>query len=165
MSDGNDREARIFPVETRFQKLARRAGGISRDQAIEKAWAKVEEIKPGFDEWLDKELQDLADVIKSVQPGAPVSDWIDIANGHSRQLRDVGTTMGSELLTYVANSLCEVLDAIAAGAEYNAESVICHIDALFLARQQPYRNLKPDQVPELTSGLRRVVNLINTSPT
>ena len=162
MSDDGDREARVFSVETRFQKLARQAGGIPRDEAIEKAWAKVDEIKPGFDEWLDKELQKLADVVKSVQPGNPPSDWVDIANGLSRQLRDVGTTMGFELLTYIANSFCEVLDAIAAGAEYNMESITCHLDALFLARQKSYRSLKPEQVPELTSGLRRVVNFIST---
>lgn len=164
MSGSDDREARIFPVETRFQRLARRAGGIPRDQAIENAWAKVEEIKPGFDDWLNKELQSLADVIGAAQAGDAPADWIERANAHSRQLRDVGTTMGFELLTFIANSLCEVLDAVAAGAECNMETIACHLDALFLARQRPYRSLKPEQVPELTSGLRRIVDQVSTSP-
>jgi hypothetical protein len=82
----------------------------------------------------------------------------------SRQVRDAGTTMGSELMTFIANSLCEVLDAIAAGAECNMESIACHLDALYLARQQRFRNLTPEQVPELTSGLRRLAEVGNTTP-
>jgi hypothetical protein len=37
--------------------------------------------------------------------------------------------------------------------------VDCHIDALLLARTKPYRNLRPDQVPEMSNGLLRVVAL------
>lgn len=164
MADTPDRDVRIFPFETRFQKLARRSGGISRDKAIEAAQSKVEENKPGFEDWVAAELNALAAEIRRAQAGTGGQDWIEIANKHSRQLRDVGTTMGFELLTFIANSLCEVLDAVAAGAECNMESITCHLDALFLSQQRRYRNMKPDQVPELTSGLRRVVNFVNTSP-
>jgi hypothetical protein len=31
----------------------------------------------------------------------------------------------------------------------------CHLDALQLARQDSYKNVSPDQVPELCDGLRR----------
>jgi hypothetical protein len=164
MPDGKDSNVRIFTVETRYQKLARSAGGIPRDAAIEKAQAKVEEIKPDFEDWLTKELDSLAAVMNKAKAGDAQSDWINVVGHHARQLRDVGTTMGSELITYIANSLCEILDAMAAGSEYNMDSIVCHVDALFLARQKPYRGLKPDQVPQLTSGLRRVVDHISTSP-
>jgi len=33
-----------------------------------------------------------------------------------------------------------------------------------LVQQKPYRGLKPEQVPELTSGLRRVSEQVSTSP-
>lgn len=164
MAESGDREARVFSVETRFQKMARRPGGMPRDQAIEKATAKIEEIKPGFDDWLIQELKILADAIDSAKTENPPEDWVERANMQSRQVRDAGTTMGSELMTFIANSLCEVLDAIAAGAECNMESVACHLDALYLARQQRFRNLTPEQVPELTSGLRRLAEVGNTSP-
>lgn len=167
MAESGDKsagEARVFTVETRFQKLARRPGGVPREKALENAAAKIEEIKPGFDEWLNKELQSLADVVNKARSGAPQPDWVEIANMHSRQVRDAGTTMGSELLTFIANSLSDVLDAITAGAECNMESITCHLDALFLARQHPFRNMKPEQVPELTSGLKRVVEVVSTSP-
>jgi hypothetical protein len=162
--NGNDDQVKIFPVETTFQKQARRAGGVPRDRAIKYAESRVEEVKPGFDEWLGNELDALAEVVRKAQKGEAPPDWVDEANLHCRHLRDVGTTMGSELLTYIAGSLCEILDEIAAGAPCNIDSVICHVDALFLARQRPYWGLKPEQVPELTAGLRRVVDHVSTSP-
>jgi len=164
MTGGSDENVRIFPVETRLQKLARRPGGIPRDKALEKAQANVDEIKPGFDDWLTDELEGLAGLVKQAQSGEPQADWLEALNRHSRHLRDVGTTMDFELLTFIANSLCEVLDAVAAGSEFNMESIQCHVDALFLARQRSYRGLRPEQVPELTSGLRRVVEQLSTSP-
>lgn len=164
MTEGDEREARVFVVETRFQQLARRPGGLSRDKAIENATAQIEEIKPTFGGWIDEELGALSGLIKDAQAGAPASDWLAMANSHSRQIRDAGTTMGAELLTFIAASLCEVLDAIEAGAECNLDSIACHTDALFLARQQRYRGMRPDEVPELTAGLRRVAEVVSTSP-
>jgi hypothetical protein len=70
--------------------------------------------------------------------------------------------MGFELLSFVADSLCDLLDSIADGAECNMESVVCHVDALVLSRQERYRHMQPDQVPDLTKGLRRVVKHVST---
>lgn len=162
--DKSDDKVRIFPVETTFQKRARRPGGVPRDRAIKYAAARVDEAKPEFDDWLGKELEALADIVRKAQNGDAPADWIDETNRHARQLRDVGTTMGSELLSYIAGSLCEILDEITAGAKCNIDSITCHVDALFLARQRPYWGLKPEQVPELTAGLRRVVDHVSTSP-
>ena len=161
--NNNDDPVKVFPVETTFQKQARRAGGVPRDRAIKYAEARVEEVKPEFDDWLGKELEALADVVRKAQNNEAPADWIDVANRHCRHLRDVGTTMGSELLTYIAGSLCEILDEITAGAPCKIDSITCHVDALFLARQRPYWGLKPEQVPELTAGLRRVVDHVSTS--
>ena len=151
-------EARIFSVDTRFQQLAKRGGGVSRERAIAQAQAEIEEVKVGLDEWLDGELRELTDLVKKAEAGGAKPELIEAANFHSRQLRDVGATMGCELISFIADSLCAVLDAIAAG-EYNSETISCHIDALNLARQRGYRRLRPDQVPELTKGLHRVAKL------
>jgi hypothetical protein len=162
--DKNEDNVRIFDVVTTFQKYARRPGGVPRDRAIKYAATRVDELKPEFDDWLDKELQALAEAVRKAEEGHEARGWIDTINGHARQLRDVGTTMDSELLTYIAGSLCMVLDEMAAGAKFNRESISCHVDALFLARQRRYRGLKPEQVPELIAGLRSVVEHISTSP-
>jgi hypothetical protein len=167
MSDdknNNEDNVRIFDVETTFQKYARRPGGVPRDRAIKYAMSRVDELKPEFDDWLDKELQALAEAVRKAEEGHEARGWIDTINNHARQLRDVGTTMDSELLTYIAGSLCSVLDEMAAGAKFNKESISCHVDALFLARQRQYRGLKPEQVPELIAGLRQVLEHVSTSP-
>jgi hypothetical protein len=164
MTGAGDRRARIFPVETRFQTLARRPGGLPRNKAIERAEAEVKTMEPGFDDWLTATLQALVDAVNLAKDGGATADWVEAANFHSRQLRDVGGTMDLELVTFAANSLCDILDAIGAGAEVHMDSIQCHVDALFLARQKAYRGLKPEQVPELTGGLRRVADQISISP-
>lgn len=163
MRTNDDKNVRVFEVETQFQKLARREGGVPRDKAIEQANTEVERVKPGFEDWLTAELQSLQSIVRAASAGTPAPDWIEQANQHSRHVRDVGTTMGFMLLTFIAGSLCDVLDGIAAGAEYNMESVVCHVDSLFLARQPPYRNMRPEQVPELTEGLRQIASKISAA--
>jgi hypothetical protein len=150
-------EAREFNVDTRFQRMARRKGGVPRDKAIKQAQAAVEQVKPQFDKWLDGELQEFAVLIKSAEIGAADAGWAAEANLRSHQLRDGASTVGFELLAFIANSLCEILDAIEAGSACNMDSITCHLDALTLARKPGYRYLKPEQVPELTKGLHKVV--------
>lgn len=153
-------EAREFHVDTRFQKMARRKGGVPRDKAIKQAEVQLEQVKPQFDEWLEGALQEFAVLIKNVETGAAPADWISDANLRSHQMRDSATTLGFDLLAFIANSLCDILDAIEAGSACNMESIACHIDALMLARKAGYRYLKPEQVPELTKGLHKVVKRV-----
>jgi hypothetical protein len=163
MTDTPSREGRTFPVETRFQKLARRPGGLPRAQAIEAAEAKIEESKPEFETWLDRELQDLVDLTATVRDGSAKAHWVEELSSHCRQLRDIGTTMGYTLLTFIANNLCDILENPNRGLEGNLEMITCHIDALLLARKAQYRNLRPEQLPELSGGLRRVAQFVRTS--
>jgi len=148
--------AKIFDVETRFQSLAKREGGVPREKALERAQEKIEEIKPQFDEWLDVELDKLMTLITKAQDGTAESTWVSQAVFRSRQLHHAAATLGAELLAFIASSLREMLELVEEGGECNMESVKCHVDALLLARQSSYRRLRPDQVPELTEGLRQV---------
>jgi hypothetical protein len=162
---GSDREARTFFVETRFQRLARRPGGLSRTQALENAQAKIEETKPEFEAWLDGELRELTDLVaKGVQAGAADPAWAAGIVAHCGQLRDIGTTMGYTLLSFIAGNLCGILEGANTDAKNNIESIMCHLDALLLARQAQYRDMRPEQLPELTGGLRRVAEFIRLSP-
>ncbi|HEX3505242.1 MAG TPA: hypothetical protein VHU22_17785 [Xanthobacteraceae bacterium] len=149
--------ARVFPVDTRFQQLARRAGGVPRDKAIERAQMAMEDVKPAYEEFLGREVTGLAELVKNVEAGHDEPGWLETATFRARQLRDSAGPLGYELITFVAASLCELLDSIEAGSECNMESIVCHVDALMLARQKSYRGLRPEQVPELTKGLQRVV--------
>jgi len=164
MAETPDNEVRVFSPKTRFQTLARRPGGVPRGRALDNAQKKVEEAKIGFDDWLNGEMTELIGWIERAKSGEPVEEWIEAAQFHANQLRDVGTTVGFELLTFIASTLCTILDGIKAGAECNMESLVCHIDSLLLIRQKQYRHLRPDQVPELSRGLHRVAESVSIVP-
>jgi hypothetical protein len=149
--------ARIFPVDTRFQQMARRTGGVPRDQAIERAQSALEAAKPAYEDFLEREVAGLTDLVRTVEAGSDEPGWIETVAFRSRQLRDSAGSLGYELVAFIAGSLCELLDSIESGSECNMESIVCHIDALMLARQKSYRRMRPEQVPELTRGLQRVV--------
>jgi hypothetical protein len=157
-------DARIFPVETRFQKLAKREGGVPRDKAIEQAQTEIEGAKSNFDDWLGDELKEFKSLMKKVRGAKANAEWIKTANFHSRQLRDCAITLNFELLAFIAGSLCEILDSVEAGGECNMESISWHVESLLLAGQASYRHLKPEQVPDLTEGLHRVVKRVTAQP-
>jgi len=163
MADQNDRDVHIFRVDTRFQQMARRPGGVSRETAVEGAQRHIDELKADFVDWLDRELKELTDAVRKLAANPNDTAALDRAHQACRQLRDVGGTMGYELVTFVANNFCDVLDAIKAGAAYDKDMIDCHMDALLLARTEQYRHLRPEQVPEMTRGLRRVMELASAS--
>jgi hypothetical protein len=153
MSD-KKHEAREFYVNSRFERLARRPDGLSREAALQRAQATVDDLKPGFAEWLETELTEL----KALFAGLDGKDAASMEGAYFRsaQLRDVGTPMGYALITFVAKNLCDALDTMKTFAVYDKEVVDCHLDALFLARSEPFRGLQPEQVPEMARGLQRV---------
>lgn len=165
MSEKSKHEAHIFYPDTRFERMARRPGGVAREQALANAQAKVEELTPDFADWLDAALLELKDALSKLADDPKNTDAIERADNACSQLRDIGATMGYSLVTFVANSLCTILEAIQTGAAYDKDIVDCHINALFLVRTEPYRNLTPDQVPEMSNGLLRVVEIAGISPT
>jgi hypothetical protein len=162
MSDKSHPPARVFSPNSRFNTLARRPGGISRSEAIDNAQARIEEIKPEFDAWLDNELIELGRAVERLKSREAAA--IERAQFHCKQLRDVGTTMDCELVSHVANTLSMILDKIRAGGDLNIDSIVCHMDALSLVRQKSYRRLRPDQVPELLEGLQRVAESVSIVP-
>ena len=163
MANRSSPEARLFWVVTRFNTLTRREGGIPRDKAIEQAQDQIGRAAIGFDQWLGDELRQLTSLIADVESGKPEVDWLERANTGSRQLCESSGTLGFQLLSFVAGSLCDALDSIQAGAECNMEMIACHIDALNLTAGKSYRRLQPEQVPELTEGLRQVARFRRTS--
>jgi len=153
MSSSNG--AREFPVETDFQKKARRPGGVTRNQAVGGAQAQIETLKDEFTDWVKDGLKRLQSSIQLAETQPADATLIEDAFRSSCELRDIGTTVGYELVTFVADRLCAVLVAIRNGADYDKVLIRCHLDALQLARQDFYKNVSPDQVPDLCDGLRR----------
>jgi hypothetical protein len=142
--------------------MARRPGGMTRDHAIERAEIEIEEVKVEFDEWLGRELPELATAFEAARDNQHDPERLAELASRSRQLRDVTATMRFELLSFVGASLCDLLDSISAETEFPIDAIICHLDALNLSARPDFRKLRPDEVPELTKGLRRVVKHAGT---
>lgn len=164
MSEKPKHEVHTFFPDTRFERRARRPGGITREQALAGAQAQVDELMPDFVDWLDRELQDLRAAIQQSEGASFDPSWHERAYRNCCNLRDVGSTMGYELVTFIANNLCEFLDVIKAGTPYDRDMINCHIDALLLAKTEQYRHQRPEQAPEMVNGLRRVVELVSIVP-
>jgi hypothetical protein len=155
-------EPRIFPVDTNFQKMARRPDGISRDRAVERAEIEIAEAKVEFDEWLSRELAELTTAFEAARDNQQDPERVAELASRGRQLRDVTATMSFELLSFVGASLCDLLDSVSAEAEFPIDSIVCHLDALNLSARPDFRGLRPDQVLDLTRRLRRVVKRAST---
>jgi hypothetical protein len=157
-------DARVFFVESRFQRMARQPGGIPQDQAIQRAEVAIEELKPDYANWLALRLQETIAAIRQVEAHSDSGPPVDAAYQCSSELRDTGATMGFELLSFIANNLCEILDAIKSGAAYHKETIECHLDALVLASKPPYSNFGPQDVPEMIDGLRLAIEHTSVAP-
>jgi hypothetical protein len=169
MAEQSPDDIHTFMVDSYFQKMARRAGGIPRQQALEFAQLAIDKAKMSFGDWLARELDGLtAEIRKGRLAAAGDVSWAEGAILHARHIRDVGTTMGFGLLTFITGNLCEIFEAIIAGAAPSGEVIDCHVDALLLAKQEQYRHLRPEQLPELSLGLRRMLDVtghpLNESP-
>jgi hypothetical protein len=164
MSESDKNKAHIFYVDSRFERLARRSGGVPREKALAAAQGQIETIRPAFGEWLEQELNDLSAAAADADAAPDNMDAVDRVDIVCGQIRDLGATMGHSLVTFVAGSLCTILEAVKEGAAYDTEAVSCHISALRLVRTEPYRSMRADQVPEMMTGLRRIVELTKNDP-
>jgi hypothetical protein len=136
----------LIPVSTRFHSLARRPGGVSREQALKSAEAQIGIMRPQFADWLDRELEQLISAIPAGQDEATSEDpWLDVAYVHCRAVRDVGATMGFELLTFAANNLCDIIEVVKAGVTCPFDAIENQIQALVLARKEVARALQAGQ--------------------
>ena len=88
MSDDAEQDARAFFVDSRFEQLARRPGGMPRDEALERAQATIDEIRPSFGDWLDGELKELSRVVEQNGPhGSNDPNWTNAAYTQCLRIR------------------------------------------------------------------------------
>jgi hypothetical protein len=70
MTNAANKQARIFHVDTMFQQLARKPGGLSREEAMAGAQRNVEKLKPDVAEWLFVRIQNLAEIVSAAEADA-----------------------------------------------------------------------------------------------
>lgn len=163
MTKNNISQARVFHANTPFEALARRPGGVSRDKAIENASKEIETVKPEFIFWLKQGVSKLDLAIQETWISLEDLDRFDRAIELSITLRDVGTTLGFPLLSFITGNLCEILEAQKQGAAFRKDIIDCHRMALVLSIQDNYRKSSPEELPVLKSGLLDVLTIFHRS--
>ena len=106
VSDQEKQRAHIFYVDSRFERLARRRGGVPREQALAQAQSQIDGLKANFDDWLDEKLQQLRVAVTQIEHDPGDAAALDQAEDLCSHIRDIGATMGYQLVTFVAGSLC-----------------------------------------------------------
>lgn len=151
--------AHMFYADTKFERTARSAGGVPREEAVARADAEVEALRANFETWVDMALSEMVRLTKGLPKDRVDKPAIEALHRNSAYLLDVGTTMGFALITFVAKNFCEVLEAMQDGAAFRKTLIECHVGALQLARQERYRDLSLEEVGEMTEGLRQLLHL------
>ena len=144
---------------TRFHRLAKRAGGISRDEAIKRSDTFLETAKSKYHEWVAEDVQRLEKALAALR-GQTVPDPEALENAYhrTRVIRDLGDTMGYPLITVVADSLCELLHRFKNANVYSEPAVDTHFWSLMLVSAPTYKGGEKEETDNLLSGLRRVVD-------
>jgi hypothetical protein len=156
-------DARIFFIETTFQRMANRPGGLTRSQAVARANAHIDDMKSGFDDYADMKLAELSTIVMEAEVRPLGSQEIDRALACCRELRDTGTTMGYDFMTSVARNFCAIWEAMAGGTKVEADILTCHIDALLLSRSARLHPIDTQKVNEISEGLVRVARKVKTT--
>jgi hypothetical protein len=160
MPESSSSDVKTFPVDTPFQQMARRPGGVPRVQALERAQMQIDDARDTFGAWFSEQVAAIAAALPADgDSGTDAPRWVETASSHARQLHDIGTTMGYQLVTFIAGNFCDVLDAIRNGAAPNRELIDLHVEALRMSKQEKYQRLTPADFPELSSGLNKLLLL------
>jgi hypothetical protein len=104
--------ARVFPLETRFQNMAKRPGGLSRDRAISRAEAAVTRMQSGFKAWFALRLREIGEIVSTAEYDDAA--WAPEALRLAGQIHETAGTLGLQTTAAAAEVLCEIFSAIEA---------------------------------------------------
>jgi hypothetical protein len=155
----NNATGREFFVVTELQRAARRPGGPDRNQALQAANDSINRIKSRFGPWLETEIDELR-LLVAAAPSAKRSErarLVKALRSHIEKVVDVAATMDYAMVSFIARNIQMICDAMDDGAEWDNDVIVCHIDALHLGAQRKYSKLKPQDLPELSDGLQRII--------
>ncbi|MCR5877638.1 chemotaxis protein CheE [Phenylobacterium sp. J367] len=144
--------AKFFKYENPLAKTVVTKGGLSAEDAIAAAEARVEEVRQPTLEDLDRGLAEIAALRERLGDGdaAALQSMYQEAN----RIVAVGGVFGLGQLGEAAYSLCELISRFQAGGRFSRAMVDVHLDGLKLLRTpDEHDETHRDQV---LSGLRQV---------
>lgn len=144
-------------VETVFQRLARRGGGISREHAVERADQAVDGMREAYVEGLRADLARLDYVVELIAGAErPAPEDCREAYRLCGYIRDLGGTFGEDAVTAVADRCCEFLFRMGEANVDARAGLAAHIDALRLVCKAPAGVVNAPMVETLVADLTRL---------
>jgi hypothetical protein len=102
---------KIFFPKTRFAELVARAGGIARDDALERAMASMESMREESDTEICRSIATLVSITSQSGTGNVLSDpQLDAIIRSGDQIVTLAGTFGYAALDTAARSLCDIVD-------------------------------------------------------
>ena len=85
-------------------------------------------MKSDFNLWIDKEFEQLDAAFHWSRPARPIRQRSNVPTTTAPNCAMSAARMGYELVTFIARTLCEILEAFIAGATYDQNVISCHME-------------------------------------
>jgi chemotaxis protein histidine kinase CheA len=144
---------RRYTTPNRLAHFVNTADGITLAEALARADAKLEEIRPPSLERIDEALAELG----AKAPAAPSAPEVDRLYRLANELAGTAGVFGLAGLGRAAYSLCELLDVLKTAASWNAAAVTVHLEGLRLLRGADEAAMPPEATAAILAGLDKVV--------
>lgn len=160
MTDRKENPAiQVIHVQSRFSRVARRAGGIAAADAIAAAEAFVEGERSRYFDWVAEDLAALEHILGRVhESNGHDMAQADAAYYKTAQIRDLGGTFGYQIITDVAHCFCELLYRLKMAGIYNPDAIQAHRAAIKLVCGRDFGEMPAETGATLLAGLQRVVD-------
>ncbi len=147
------------PGVTRFHRMVKRDGGITRDDAVQKIQRFIDQLKPTYLTWLKTDMELLEVNVEVIRAGSPGPDEWRKMYRQSCVIRDLGASFGYRSVTDVADSLCELVQRLESAGIDHLASIDTHVRALRLVGSVDADALTVTADHRLIEGLHAIVDM------
>jgi hypothetical protein len=152
-----------FP-KTRLSEMVQRAGGVSREDAVEGAMQQMESLRGESDDVIEATITALESVGQSAQQRRKCSreQMFEILQ-HGDQLVTLAGTFGYGSLGIASRSLCDMTDGMLRAGSDDVAPILVHVQAIRMMAPRSAA-LPPEAVDKVLAELTRVLTHFNFSP-
>jgi hypothetical protein len=152
-----------FP-KTRLSELVKRAGGVSRDDAVEGAMQQMESLRGESDAVLETTTAKLEAVGQAALKNGKISrDQMLAILQHGDQIVTLAGTFGYGPLGIATRSLCDIADGMIRAGSADIAPILVHVQAVRMMSPKSAA-LTPEEVDKVLAELTRVLAHCNFSP-
>lgn len=165
-TDKDEAEVRFYPPSNKLKnKVKPLAGGAGMDMsAIERAEQALDKLSVRFEGWITEEVDRLQRARDDVDAFGFSGDYAEELFRCAHDIKGQGVTFGYPLATYVAGSLCKLLEAVrAADIPAPIELIDHHVDAIRAIVRDGIKDNSHSTGTELASSLTSATDTVITA--